>query len=35
LGRIDQEIRQWQGYIKQWRARKREINEELKGLGEL
>lgn len=35
LGRIDQNIRQWQGYIKQWRARKREINEELKGLGEL
>jgi hypothetical protein len=35
LGRIDQEIRQRQGYIKQWRARKREINEELKGLGEL
>ena len=35
LGCIDQNIRQWQGYIKQWRARKREINEELKGLGEL
>ena len=35
LGRIDQEIRQWQGYIKHWRARKREINEELKRLGEL
>ena len=35
LGCIDQNIRQWQGYIKQWRARKREINEELKRIGEL
>ena len=35
LGRIDQEIRQRQGYIKHWLARKREIDEELKGLGEL